>query len=342
MASLQQLLSGRLERFTRNGDGSFQARCPACAAQGRDKTGEHLRVWANGAFHCIVGSDEGDGASEHNRAIRAFLHDGLDPTSLAVLEVVVVDPDPKLTADPIYPEAMLQRLVPDHRYWVGRHISEDVLRRYEGGLVPALPRNKLAGRYVLPIRCATTRRIMGWTGRLVSDASFGPAWKHLVKSKRAVYPLVAHEAAIRKARKVVLVESVGDMLSCATAGIDCTLVLLGLHLNSRVLGFMVAANLEVVISTNTDEAKVAPNGTIIYPGQDAAAKLRAKLVPYLGEARVSVRLPTTPGCKDWNDVLRGGGAHGVDADHVAELEGGAPLAAPEVVAPTQSPEPFTL
>lgn len=321
--SLEALLSSRLTNLRRTSDG-WQAACPACRAMGADSAGNHLHVWFNGAFNCAkVGSD-----GDHNRAVRAFIYQNADGVILASLEVAVVDPDPKLTADPVYPEDMLSRLVPDHSYWMGRGISEATLRRYEGGVVPVLPRNKLSGRYVFPIRDHATRRIMGWTGRLVSEASFGPSWKHLVKSSRCVYPLVAHEAAIRKARKVVLVESVGDMLACAEAGIDYTLVLLGLHLNSRMLGFMVAANLdEVIISPNADAPRTAPDGTISHPGQDAAVKLRARLVPYLGEAKVRIRLPSQP--KDWNDALVK--QTGELAVFRAELEGAAP-----------STEPFTL
>lgn len=328
MSSLETILTSRLTNLRRTPDG-WQAACPACRAMGADSTGNHLHIWTNGAFNCVVGSDADDGTvSQHNRAIRAFIYQGADAATLAALEVAVVDPDPKLTADPVYPEDMLGRLVPDHAYWIGRNISEATLRRYEGGCVPDLPRNKLSGRYVFPIRHHTTRRIMGWTGRLISEASFGPGWKHLVKSSRCVYPLVAHEAAIRKARKVVLVESVGDMLSCAEAGIDYTLVLLGLHLNSRMLGFLIAANLdEVVISTNTDAPRTARDGTISHPGQDAAAKLRAKLTPYLGEHKVRVRLPTL--ANDWNDALTQ--QTGELAVFRAELEGGLPPV-----------EPFTL
>jgi hypothetical protein len=35
-------------------DGSYNARCPACAELGRDATGKHLIVFPNGAFSCII------------------------------------------------------------------------------------------------------------------------------------------------------------------------------------------------------------------------------------------------------------------------------------------------
>jgi len=35
--------------------GKVIARCPACAAKGRDSHGNHLVIFDNGAFSCIVG-----------------------------------------------------------------------------------------------------------------------------------------------------------------------------------------------------------------------------------------------------------------------------------------------
>lgn len=302
MASLASILSKRLEKLRLNSDSqSWQARCPCCAAAGRDTSGEHLRVYKSGAFSCVV-----DNSKEHNRFIRSYVYDGVVAADLA--EVTIIDPEPKLDIDPVYPEELLKSLTPDYSYWRGRGISDDVLQRLEGGLYPRGQHGKMEGRFVLPVRHhQPPHRIMGWTGRLVNSASFGPKHKHLVKSSRAVYPLTVTREAILRARKVVLLESVGDMLACMTAGIDCVLVLFGLNLNSRIIGFLVGANLtEVIISTNKDEAKVAPDGTVTYPGQEAAAKARAKLVPYLGEDVVRIRLPEHS--NDWGDDLekRGG------------------------------------
>lgn len=296
MSTLEALLTSRLTNLRRTATG-WTAQCPCCAANGGDLNGKnHLQVFAaSGAFYCVAAGAED---KAHNKAIRAFIYKNADAATLAALETAVVDPEPKLTADKVYPEDMLTRLVPDYSYWAGRKISEEVQRRYEGGLVPELPRNKLSGRFVFPIRDHVTRRIMGWTGRLVSEASFGPTHKHLVKVSRAVYPLVANEAAIRRAGKVVLYEGIGDGLASTQAGIDYWLLLLGLNVNSRLLSFLISSGVDVVISTNGDEAKVNPaTGELFYPGQEAAAKARARLVPYLGEHKVRIRLPTTR--KDW-------------------------------------------
>lgn len=272
-----------------------------------DKTGNHLHVWTKtGAFNCIVGSSDDANGRLHNRAIREYIYQGANPEFLALLETTIIDPDPSLDADKVYPEEMLGKLSRNHSYWLNRKIDEEVLRVLEGGVVPKDPPSKLSNRYVFPVRDHVSGRIIGWTGRLTSDASFGPKWKHLVKSKRAVYPLWYNKEAIIKARKVVLVESVGDLLACMTAGIHNCLVLFGLNLNSRVFGFLASANLDqIIISTNNDAEKVAPDGRRYFPGQEAAQKVYNKLLPYFGEDRVKVRLPMT--AKDWGDVLENGG-----------------------------------
>jgi len=324
MASLHDILSGRLEklRIAPGVTGGWLSRCPACAATGNDRSAEHLRIYPSGAFRCAkAGSDD----HEHNRAIRAFIYEGTDPLALATLisTSTLEDPNPKIDADMVYPESMLTKLVPDHRYWMHRRISDDVLRRLEGGLVPVDPPSKLSGRYCFPIRDPATRRIMGWTGRLVNDASFGPKHKHLVRVSKTVYPLTANRDAITRARRVVLLEGIGDGLACSTAGIDGWLLLLGLQINSRLLGFLVSANLdEVIISTNNDAIGRSESQNA---GNVAAEKLRAKLVPYLGEHKVRIRLPQTR--KDWCKTLEDG--TGELAIFRAELEGILPPSAPE-------------
>ncbi|MBA4150307.1 MAG: hypothetical protein H0X66_19525 [Verrucomicrobia bacterium] len=44
----------RLENVRRLGNGTVQARCPACAEGGSDRSGEHLRIYPDGRFGCCV------------------------------------------------------------------------------------------------------------------------------------------------------------------------------------------------------------------------------------------------------------------------------------------------
>ena len=135
MADLASLLAARLEGLRKNPDGSWQARCPACAVAGHDKTKNHLRIFGSGAFNCVR---EGPEARDHNIAVRAHLYAGADADTIAALaNVEYIDPEPRLDIEPVFSEALLNKLLPDYRYWNGRGASDAVLKRLQGGLAPA-------------------------------------------------------------------------------------------------------------------------------------------------------------------------------------------------------------
>ena len=69
------LTSSRLENIVPRGDGSFNARCPACAAEGRDNAGNHLIVFASGRYACVLFSGQGEEARAHRRQIFALAGD---------------------------------------------------------------------------------------------------------------------------------------------------------------------------------------------------------------------------------------------------------------------------
>ncbi len=58
----------KLEKARRLAGGIVQARCPACAEAGRDRAGEHLRIFPDGRFGCCVAAGE----KEHRRRIFAL------------------------------------------------------------------------------------------------------------------------------------------------------------------------------------------------------------------------------------------------------------------------------
>jgi len=62
---------GKLEKLRELGNGVVQARCPACAGGGRDRAGEHLRVYPDGRFGCAVYPKD----REHRKRIFALAGD---------------------------------------------------------------------------------------------------------------------------------------------------------------------------------------------------------------------------------------------------------------------------
>ena len=69
------------------GNGVLQARCPACAEQGADTSGEHLRIFPDGRFGCCVHTND----REHRRRIFALVGER-QPRAVAV-KVARVDGD---------------------------------------------------------------------------------------------------------------------------------------------------------------------------------------------------------------------------------------------------------
>jgi len=58
----------KLEKVRELAGGIVQARCPACAEGGHDRTGEHLRIYPDGKFGCCVHPKDG----EHRKRIWAL------------------------------------------------------------------------------------------------------------------------------------------------------------------------------------------------------------------------------------------------------------------------------
>ena len=59
----------KLEKARELPGGIVQARCPACAEGGHDRTGEHLRIYPDGRFGCCVHPKD----SEHRKRIWALV-----------------------------------------------------------------------------------------------------------------------------------------------------------------------------------------------------------------------------------------------------------------------------
>jgi len=59
----------RLEKVRELPGGIVQARCPACAEGGHDRTGEHLRIYPDGRFGCCVHPKD----KEHRKRIFALV-----------------------------------------------------------------------------------------------------------------------------------------------------------------------------------------------------------------------------------------------------------------------------
>ncbi len=62
--------SSLIEKRVAKDDG-WVGRCPACAEGGADTTGNHLRVWGDGRFACVV--NPGKEGAQHRKRIFALI-----------------------------------------------------------------------------------------------------------------------------------------------------------------------------------------------------------------------------------------------------------------------------
>jgi hypothetical protein len=88
----------KLENVRHRG-GKIEARCPACAEQGADRTGNHLFIADDGKFGCILFS--GPAGDDHRKRIFALVGDG-EATAQA-RPVLIAPKKPKPKASPIIP-----------------------------------------------------------------------------------------------------------------------------------------------------------------------------------------------------------------------------------------------
>lgn len=267
--------------------GTIQAQCPVCKENGRDKTGNHLRIYPDGRFNCIVGSKDDEG---HNKRIFQLLRDPEAP----LVEFIDIEPTRSTSVEKIYPESSLTKLMPDYSYWINRKIKPEILKTLENGIAPLEEKSKLSGRSIFPIRDIDSNQIVGFTGRLTENLSFAPKWKHLFKSSRSVYPWHINGSVIQSTNRVILVESMGDLLSLMTHDINEVLCIFGLNLNNRILSTLIAYDIKhIIISLNRDND---PN-----KGEGAAQKIKDKLSNFYPIERIIIRMPPE-GYKDWGDV----------------------------------------
>jgi hypothetical protein len=268
----------KLENVKHAGNGCIVARCPACAAEGHDSAGNHLKVYASGKYGCVTHKED----KEHTKTI--FKLAGKNGQSLDGEEKP--QEMPKIEIERVYPKDLLKLLVKDHSYWMGRGIKESTIEEFQGGV--AITEGALKGRYVVPI-FNQMGEIHGWSGRWLAPESERPKkvpkYKHWPHTSKFVYPLHLNKQDILKKRKVILVEGQGDLLALFNSGIRYSLQLFGTNISSALMGALVVLNPdEIHIATNNEPG----NDNI---GNDAAEKIKNRLLSVFDESSVKISLP---------------------------------------------------
>lgn len=205
----------------------------------------------------------------------------------------VEDDDEIITTVKKYPREWLANLEQSNSYWAGRGVSSETLERFNGGVATG---GRMYHRYVFPM-FDEAGAIIGFVGRdlLKLEDDTRPKWKILGAKDCFCYPYYFNKQEILREKSVILVESIGDMLSLWDNGIRNTLVTFGLSLSSGVVKTLIKTRPEqVIVSLNNDSAGNCA-------GNDAAIEFRNELRTYFDYDTVRIEFPTK---KDFGEMTK--------------------------------------
>lgn len=175
---------------------------------------------------------------------------------------------------------ILDRLENRHDYWINRNIAQETISQFKGGVAHA---GKMKNRYVFPI-FNLKNNIIGFSGRDVTNIS-KIKWKHLGEKSDFLYPLFLNHSILQEQREIILVESIGDMLSLWQSGIKNVLVTFGTSLSLSILNHMLKLDIKkIYISLNNDSNKN-------MAGNIGADKIHFRLKRYFDQRQIKIALP---------------------------------------------------
>lgn len=277
----------KLENLKPDSNG-WVAACPLCRAEGRDRTGVHLKIYPDGAFGCVVNQKD----RAHNAGILQLVGTESDGT---LTHYSAPAQEPKLKIERFWDISILDKLIKDYSYFESRGISAATQMYFRMGVATTAT---MKGRVVIPIFNERKDKIIGFSGRLLQKHTQWhkehgvPKWKHLNPSSEFIF--CGDEKTIPN-NSILITEGPADVLALYEAGIKNTLCLFGTTISSKQLAFLIKNNpKKIVVGLNNE-----PDNKNI--GLEAAKKLEKTLLNYFNEEKVVIGLPE--GEKDFNDLL---------------------------------------
>jgi len=173
----------------------------------------------------------------------------------------------------------LDFIMPEYKYWNDRGVSTPTLKSFQSGTMKS---GKMEGRYVFPI-FDRDDKIVGMAGRAL-DNEKKPKWKLVGEKKLWAYPLKLNLPILQKEKKIILVESIGDMLALWEAGVKNTIVTFGLKVTAKIKQMLIA------IRPNT--IHIAFNNDANRAGNEGANKAYTELSKHFDTEQLFISLPT--------------------------------------------------
>lgn len=200
----------------------------------------------------------------------------------------------------VYPASMLDKLAPNHQFYLSRGVDVPTLQRLRGGLAMS---GQMYQRYIFPI-INSDGNIIGFSGRDLCPIpnQSRPKWKHVGVRNKWVYPLHVKDEAgeqfvrqsILASKTVIVVESIGDLLAFHTNKTFNVLVSFGLKLSSSIVCALIELGVErVILAPNNDSEKPTNYGL------NSAINNLLLLLPHFDLENVGVCLPTK---KDFGEM----------------------------------------
>tara|TARA_B100001094_G_scaffold194299_1_gene188166 strand:+ start:11681 stop:12724 length:1044 start_codon:yes stop_codon:yes gene_type:complete len=200
----------------------------------------------------------------------------------------------KIEMEEIYPESCLSKLLPHYKFYNDKGVSSEVLKSLKGGFATS---GKLNKRFIFPIY-NELGQIHGFSGRDMSNYDGRPKWKHIGKKKSWIYPLYSNpkaKQAIEESGEVILVESIGDLLSLNENGYNNALVTFGLDVSNKLACTLMSLNpSRVIISLNNDKQSKENRGL------EASVVNFLRLLNFFEKEKLCICLPTE---NDFGDML---------------------------------------
>jgi len=196
--------------------------------------------------------------------------------------------------DKYFDEENLDLINKNYTYWNTRGISSDTLENFESGVDNGIEGGKMQNRYVFPIFSTDKNFIIGFSGRKLENVSNRPKWLHRGAKNKWIYPSFLNDSALKEDREVILVESIGDMLSLWDVGIKNSLVTFGTSISDSLIYYLISIRPEkILIALNNDGENKA--------GNRGAAKIFKNLKYYFQEKECKIALPPK---NDFNEMSK--------------------------------------
>lgn len=205
------------------------------------------------------------------------------------IEIQQIDQKPKPVVTKRFQESESNTLLPHFTFYKGRGIDISTLKEFECGMQMSGKQNN---RFVFVVR-NEEGEIIGLAGRDLLNRDH--KWKLLGDKRTWIYPL-SSLSYIEGSKELILVESVGDMLALANAGIKNVLVLFGIVASNKLINFISSLNIEkIIISTNNDFEKEQNSGEV------GAQFIKSKLSKFVNEEKITINLPPK---NDWGCMTK--------------------------------------